>query len=115
MDVSRRAFHRGRLRLIPATSPVVARYLLGLLHSRSPSFFTLHRPYSFATIATPHLGIPKYTGSLLSGVFHSLGSRLLSRTGEQLYVVDKEEGGRALLEVMADPGGWCSERWGVAS
>jgi hypothetical protein len=32
---------------------VVARYLVGLLHSRTPSFFETHHPVSFSTIATP--------------------------------------------------------------
>jgi hypothetical protein len=32
---------------------VVARYLVGLLHSRTPSFFEAHHPVSFSTIATP--------------------------------------------------------------
>ena len=32
---------------------VMARYLIGLLESRSPSFFSLHRPACFSTAATP--------------------------------------------------------------
>lgn len=32
---------------------VVARYLIGLLHSRSPSFFDTHKPISFSTLSSP--------------------------------------------------------------
>ena len=32
---------------------VVARFLIGLLASRSPSFFEKHKPVTFSTIATP--------------------------------------------------------------
>jgi len=37
---------------------VVARYLVGLLHSRTPSFFEAHHPVSFSTIATPVSSLP---------------------------------------------------------
>lgn len=69
------------------TKLVVARYLLGLLHSRSPSFFDTHKPISFSTLSSPvslirnriipytdahtarclqHYGIPRYSESLFS-------------------------------------------------
>ncbi|WWC59357.1 uncharacterized protein I303_101909 [Kwoniella dejecticola CBS 10117] len=83
---------------------LVARYLVGLLHSRQPSFFDKHRPISFSTISTPHYGIPKYN-TLLSRVLSYLGARIMSRSGEQLYVADNysDEDQRPLLEIMADP------------
>ncbi|ORX34429.1 putative serine esterase-domain-containing protein [Kockovaella imperatae] len=83
---------------------VIARYLVGLLHSRSPSFFEAHRPVSFTTVACPHLGIPAYN-SYFSTALIFLGSRLLARTGSQLYVRDRysDEDPRPLLEIMADP------------
>lgn len=40
---------------------VVARYLVGLLEARTPSFFDAHKPVSLTTIATPHLGVPRYS------------------------------------------------------
>ncbi|OBZ73942.1 hypothetical protein A0H81_06114 [Grifola frondosa] len=41
---------------------------------------------------------------MISSLFAFLGPKLLSRTGEQFYVVDKwSANGRPLLEVMADP------------
>nr|WRH23613.1 glucan 1,3-beta-glucosidase [Naematelia aurantialba] len=83
---------------------LVARYLIGLLQAREPCFFDEYKPFSFSTIATPHLGIPRYN-TLLSTVLCWLGARLLSRSGEQLYVADQysEEDPRPLLEIMADP------------
>ncbi|AAW43063.2 hypothetical protein CNBD5510 [Cryptococcus deneoformans B-3501A] len=83
---------------------LVARYLLGLLHSRSPSFFDTHKPISFSTLSSPHYGIPRYN-TLLSTTLCWLGARIMSRSGEQLYVVDKysEDDPRPLLEIMADP------------
>jgi hypothetical protein len=63
-----------------------------------------------------HLGIPKYSmpstarteltaDTFLSTSLVWLGSKLLSRSGEQLYVTDRysDEDPRPLLEIMADP------------
>ena len=81
---------------------LVARYLVGILHQRK--FFDEITPVNFCTVATPHIGLPLYR-SWRSKLFHLLGPRLLSRTGEQFYSVDKWSAkGRPLLEVMADPG-----------
>ncbi|WRT64856.1 uncharacterized protein IL334_001792 [Kwoniella shivajii] len=85
---------------------LVARYLVGLLHSRQPSFFDIHHPVSFSTISSPHYGIPKYN-TLLSTVLGFLGARVMSRSGEQMWVKDtySDEDQRPLLEIMADPRG----------
>jgi hypothetical protein len=82
---------------------VVARYLVGLLHARSPSFFDHHKPSSFSTAATPHLGVLKYQ-TTSNTLIHTIGRRLFSRSGQQLYCLDKDWEGRCLLEVLADPG-----------
>ena len=67
-------------------------------------FFEKITPVNFNTIATPHVGLPRYP-SLLSAVSSTLGPKLLSRTGEQFYCVDKwSPKGQPLLIVMADPG-----------
>ena len=67
-------------------------------------FFESIMPVNFNTIATPHAGVPRYP-SFLSSVSAALGPRLLSRTGEQFFCVDKwSPSGRPLLIVMADPG-----------
>ncbi len=45
------------------------------------------------------------TNSLVSSLTSSLGPKLLSRTGKQMYCVDQwSPKGRPLLVVMADPG-----------
>ena len=100
---------------------MVARYLIGLLHARSPSFFVKHRAGTFGTFATPvrfpapclllkstladdqHIGTLRY-GSRVNTVVHTVGKRLFSRSGRQLYRLDTEADGRSLLAILADPG-----------
>lgn len=107
---------------------LVARYVLGLLDSRSPSFFVTAAPCSFTTFASPAIGVPVYSGSRFSRIARAVGGNLLSRTGRQLYERDvflpsarfdpgdkneKPAGvrsrakgrirGEPLLKVMADP------------
>ncbi|KAF8347847.1 putative serine esterase-domain-containing protein [Amanita rubescens] len=80
---------------------LIGRYLVGILFQRG--FFEKVEPVNFNTFATPHLGLPRYP-SLLSRVFSQLGPKLLSRTGEQFYCVDRwSPKGRPLLDIMADP------------
>ncbi|KAF8311489.1 DUF676-domain-containing protein [Clavulina sp. PMI_390] len=80
---------------------LLARYVVGALHAQG--FFERVEPVNFNTIATPHLGIPRYPG-FFSGVASVVGPRFLGRTGQQFYHVDKwSEDGRSLLEIMADP------------
>lgn len=43
-------------------------------------------------------------GSALNTFVHTIGRRLFSRSGQQLYCLDKEWDGRCLLDVLADPG-----------
>jgi len=84
-------------------------YEFSFNHSVNPSvlyhagFFEKITPVNFNTIATPHVGLPRYS-SLLSSLASALGSKLLSRTGEQFYCADKwSPKGRPLLVVLADP------------
>ncbi|ESK84109.1 lipid particle protein [Moniliophthora roreri MCA 2997] len=80
---------------------LVSRYVVGILYQKG--FFKDVAPVNFNTIATPHLGLPRYP-SILSSLYSTLGPKLLSRTGEQFYCVDKwSNTGKPLLEVMADP------------
>ncbi|KAJ7890560.1 DUF676-domain-containing protein [Mycena olivaceomarginata] len=80
---------------------LVSRYVVGILRQRG--FFENVTPVNFNTIATPHLGLPRYP-SFFSSLASVLGPKLLSRTGEQFYCVDRWSAkGRPLLEVMADP------------
>ena len=80
---------------------LVGRYVIGILHQRK--FFENVTPINFNTVATPNLGLVSYR-SLISRITSSLGPKLLSRTGEQFYCVDRwSRTGRPLLDVMADP------------
>ncbi|KAG0144066.1 hypothetical protein CROQUDRAFT_660414 [Cronartium quercuum f. sp. fusiforme G11] len=67
---------------------LISRFLIGLLHSRTPSFFSQIEPVNFATFASPWVGIPHLSGFVGSTV-HFFGSRSLSRTGSQLYLADR--------------------------
>ncbi|KAF8906243.1 putative serine esterase-domain-containing protein [Gymnopilus junonius] len=80
---------------------LIARYCIGVLHQQG--FFEKVEPVNFNTIATPHCGLPRYQ-SFFSSLTQTLGPKLLSRTGEQFYCVDKwSPRERPLLVVMADP------------
>ncbi|KAF9038479.1 putative serine esterase-domain-containing protein [Panaeolus papilionaceus] len=80
---------------------LIARYCIGVLQQRG--FFDKIEPINFDTIATPHCGLPSYP-TLFSSLSRGLGPKLLSRTGEQFFCVDKwSPKGRPLLVVMADP------------
>jgi hypothetical protein len=66
--------------------------------------FDTVKPINFNTIATPHIGLLRYP-TLFSRFANAVGPKLLSRTGEQFFGVDKwSQRGRPLIEVMADPG-----------
>jgi hypothetical protein len=80
---------------------LLARYVVGVLHQRQ--FFATVTPVNFNTIATPHIGLPKYP-SLRSRLSSIVVPRFFSRTGEQFYGVDRwSNTGKSLLEVMTDP------------
>ena len=82
---------------------LIARYAIGALHSRSPSFFDNVEPVNFTTFASPAIGIPTFP-TVISKVFNYCGARLLSRTGEQIYAADDYLAGKSLIEIMAQPG-----------
>jgi hypothetical protein len=80
---------------------LVARYAIGVL--RQSKFFETVQPVNFNTLATPHIGIPRFP-SVFSSISAFLGPKLLSRSGEQFFCVDKwSPRGRPLVEVLADP------------
>jgi hypothetical protein len=80
---------------------LLARYVAGILYQRD--LFSTVQPVSFATFATPHLGLPRYK-TLFNKLAWTFGPTLLSRTGGQFYCVDKwSPRGRPLLLVLADP------------
>jgi len=80
---------------------LVARYVIGILHQSK--FFETVKPVNFNTMATPHIGIPRFP-STFSAIAAFLGPKLLSRSGEQFFCVDNwSPRGRPLVEVLADP------------
>ncbi|KAG9313033.1 heme peroxidase [Chiua virens] len=80
---------------------LLARYVVGILHQNK--FFEKVIPVNFNTVATPHIGIPRFP-SAFSAIANFIGPRFLSRTGEQFFCVDKwSPKGRPLLDVLADP------------
>jgi len=73
-----------------------------ILHQNK--FFETITPVNFNTVATPHIGIPRFP-TAMSTVSSYFGSKFLSRTGEQFYCTDKwSPKGRPLIEVLGDPG-----------
>jgi hypothetical protein len=80
---------------------LIARFALGILWSRG--FFDRVKPCTFATFASPAIGIPRYRGtwSAFTGL---VGSRLLSRSGAQMYARDRFHDGKPLLELMSEHG-----------
>ncbi|KAF9138733.1 hypothetical protein BG015_002277 [Linnemannia schmuckeri] len=60
-------------------------------------------PVYFVTMATPHLGIRQPSRSKFTKVFNFLSARMLSRTGEQLQLVDDYVDGKPILLVMSEP------------
>ncbi|KAG0274588.1 hypothetical protein BGZ95_009642 [Linnemannia exigua] len=60
-------------------------------------------PVYFVTMATPHLGIRQPSRSRSTKVFNFLSARMLSRTGEQLQLVDDYVDGKPILLVMSEP------------
>ncbi|KIM90467.1 hypothetical protein PILCRDRAFT_812222 [Piloderma croceum F 1598] len=80
---------------------LVARYIVGILHHRE--FFSAIAPVNFTTIATPHIGLLKYS-TWYSKLSNVLGPRLLARTGSQFYAKDNyADTGRPLVDIMSDP------------
>lgn len=82
---------------------LVARYTIGLLYSKG--CFEKIKPVNFTTFATPHLGVKTPLLGFQYKVFNFLGSRTLSSSGRQLFIVDTfRNTNRPILSVLADPG-----------
>lgn len=56
------------------------------------------------TFATPHLGVRREATSTFAKMFNFVTGHMLSRTGEQLQLLDKYEDNKPLLNILADPG-----------
>lgn len=81
---------------------LVARYAIGILDARG--WLEKVEPVNFTTFATPHVGVRVPATGLKDELWNSLGSRSLSASGRQLFLIDSFRGtGRPLLSVLADP------------
>ncbi|KAI8099407.1 putative serine esterase-domain-containing protein [Halteromyces radiatus] len=80
---------------------LISRYALGLLYK--DGFFNTIKPVFFVTFATPHMGVRRPKTSFFSKAFNFFSGRLVSRTGEQLQLIDKFDKNLPLLCVLASP------------
>jgi Putative serine esterase (DUF676) len=81
---------------------LVARYALGLLHSRG--WFEKIKPVNFTTFAAPHLGVRTPLRGYGNHIWNVLGARTLCISGRQLFMIDNfRDTGRPLLSILADP------------
>ena len=81
---------------------LVARYTVGLLYKAG--VFDHAKPTNFTTFATPHLGVRTPNSGYRSQIWNVLGSRTLSTSGQQMFLVDKfRDTGGPLLSLLADP------------
>ncbi|TKA71994.1 hypothetical protein B0A55_07661 [Friedmanniomyces simplex] len=81
---------------------LVARYTVGLLYKNG--VFDSLQPMNFTTFATPHLGVRTPRRGYRAQTWNFLGSRTLSTSGQQMFLVDDfRHTGRPLLAVLADP------------
>lgn len=80
---------------------LVSRYTIGLLYKNG--VFNDVEPVNFTTFATPHLGIRTPKLGYRAYMWNVMGSRTLSTSGQQMFLVDKfRDSDRPLLQVMAD-------------
>jgi hypothetical protein len=80
---------------------LVSRYAIGLMYKNG--LFDDIEPVNFTTFATPHLGIKTPKKGYRSVLWDFMGSRTLSVSGQQMFLIDKfRDSGRPLLSVMAD-------------
>lgn len=80
---------------------LVARYAVGLLYKGG--VFDTVQPINFTTFATPHLGVRAPKKSNMSEFWNYMGSRTLSTSGQQMFLMDTfRDSGRPLLSILAD-------------
>lgn len=80
---------------------LVARYAVGLLYTSG--LFDTVQPINFCTFATPHLGVRAPKKGSLSEFWNYMGSRTLSTSGQQMFLMDTfRDSDRPLLSILAD-------------
>ncbi|KKY21590.1 putative lipase serine [Phaeomoniella chlamydospora] len=81
---------------------LLARYVIGCLDH--DGFFQSIKPVNFTTFATPHLGTRTPLTLWTSHVFNTFGPKIVSASGQQLFVMDEfRDTKMPLLEIMTDP------------
>ncbi|ERF76883.1 hypothetical protein EPUS_02594 [Endocarpon pusillum Z07020] len=102
-ELAREGYNMKKLSMVGySLGGLVARYALGLLHSRG--WFKKIRPVNFTTFASPHLGVRTPLRGYANHIWNVLGARTLCMSGRQLFMIDKfRDTGRPLLSVLADP------------
>ncbi|KAI8647706.1 putative serine esterase-domain-containing protein [Parasitella parasitica] len=82
---------------------LIVRYAIGVLGQKG--FFNTIEPSYFVTFATPHMGVRLPSSNAFSIMFNFVSGRLVSRSGEQLQLIDEYDKarGKTLLEVLSDP------------
>lgn len=81
---------------------LVARYAVGLLYAKG--VLDELECQNFTTFASPFLGVRTPLRGWADQLFNVLGARTLSKSGHQLFTIDKfRDTGRPLLAVLADP------------
>ncbi|KAI9304981.1 putative serine esterase-domain-containing protein [Cunninghamella echinulata] len=79
---------------------LILRYSMGLLYQEG--FFDKVKPGFFVTFATPHIGVRHPRKTLFAKVFNFCSGFLVSRTGEQLQLIDNDNS-EPLLSLLATP------------
>lgn len=80
---------------------LIARYTIGLLYKNG--LFDKLQPTNFTTFATPHLGVRSPTTGYGGQVWNTLGAKMLSTSGAQMFLADNfRDTGKPLLSVLAE-------------
>ena len=82
---------------------LIVRYAIG--HLGQKGFFNTIEPAVFVTFATPHMGVRSPSSNAFSFLFNFISGRLVSRSGEQLQLLDEYDKtqNKAMLEILSDP------------
>ncbi|KAK4517966.1 uncharacterized protein ATC70_001315 [Mucor velutinosus] len=82
---------------------LIVRYAIG--HLGQKGFFNTIEPAYFVTFATPHMGVRLPSSNAFSIMFNFVSGRLVSRSGEQLQLLDKYDkvDNKPMLEILSDP------------
>lgn len=80
---------------------LMLRYAIGVLGKSG--FFDNIKPLLYVTFATPHLGVRREPKSTFIQFYNYVTGHILSRTGEQLQLLDDYQDGLPILSVLSDP------------